>query len=411
MSCITSSPAAFRVDAFDAFLQVYANVVFSVTEFCEEQHPSRGSSAKRRRAASSKDAEDDDPDETPEPPLASPLASYEDPDSGLQRVSLVSLRPNRTFIIHISYCTPHGDDLAPITTVIKGRTTNNCKVVSARSLITDAHFDRLTSSEFMRVIVLHPSEWMICLVDWKQKRQVLLLMSRLYYEALFTISSPRHDFLLSIPNGNPRYGIDFSQSVPGCWAQSRKVRKLLCKGKGAALRVAVNRDFGDTMKRAQAYHDAKGGTWITPALIQAMELMSIAGDSYGVRLCAVELWDASTDTLLAACLGFALGSVYHDFTMFTSVRSSCSFGSLITKVLAAALEDCGYRLWYWGFRVAYMSSFEGSCGAVHWNRDDFYKLWTEYRSELPIWHVETYLKGNRGLLQALDVDAKPRDVK
>ncbi|CUG90271.1 leucyl/phenylalanyl-tRNA protein transferase, putative [Bodo saltans] len=421
---------AFRIDAYDSFLQLFANKRFEVVSFAPQpvETAKRRTSAKKKKSDKANSDDEIDPDDTPEQPLHVPLASHEDLDSGLQKVALVSLRPNTSFHISVRLTDTFDDEKHQDSDVLRltSKTTLYCKILSPRSLLTEKHFHCLTDEEMIRVLVLHPSDWMTCLIEWKQKRNVQSLMSRLYYDGLFTISSTRHDFLLSIPNGNPRYGIDFEKCTPGCWTHSKKVRRLL-QGKitrphtpstsddvvpaapslpeqqrgDCSLRVVVNRNFEDTMNRALAYHTAKGGTWMTDSLIKAMSLMSAIGSAHGVRLCAVELWDVSTNELLAGCLGFALGSVYHDFTMFTCVRSDASYGSLITKVLAAALHDCGYRLWYWGFRVDYMSAFEGRYGACEWPRDQFYELWAKHRAELPLWHVMEYLNEGKGLLKQL----------
>jgi Leu/Phe-tRNA-protein transferase len=404
---------AFRIDAFDSFLLLFSNKRFQVISFAALSEAKRRTSAKKTNNGGQA-SEEVDPDDTPEAPISSPIVSREDCDSGLQKVALVSLRPNTKFHVSVELIDEDGNTAVQTLT---SKTTQNCRILSPRSLLTDEHFHLLTEEEMTRALVLHPSDWMTCLIEWKQKRNVQSLISRMYYEGLFTISSPRHDFLLSIPNGNPRYGIDFEKCSPGCWTHSKKVRKLL-QGKrlrksedeetvarnnssDCPYRVVVNRNFEDTMKRALDYHTAKGGTWMTESLIKAMSLMSAVGSSHGVRLCAVELWNADSNELLAGCLGFALGSVYHDFTMFTCVRCDASYGALVTKVLAAALHDCGYRLWYWGFRVEYMSAFEGRYGACNWSREQFYDLWTTYRSELPIWHVMEYLNQGRGLLKGL----------
>lgn len=447
---------AFRVDAYDSFLQVFGNAPFRVLS----RKAVEGAQKKKRSNSG-----EVDPDDTPEVPLSSPVASGNDCETGLQKVALVSLRPGKTFRIVVE----HTQDTEPGTvssTTLTARTTENCKVLSPRSVITDEHLNLLTEDEMINVLVRHPSDWMNCLIEWKQKRRAQWLLSRLYYEGLFTISSPRYDFLLSIPNGDPRYGIDFTKCDPQCWTHSKKVRRLLQGVRRSTIngvqltchdneedtpqtpqeaqvtcqvneedtpqevqsalndvavkahkpnkakqvvqetsacpyRVVVNRNFEDTMQHALRYHTAKGGTWMTDSLIKAMSLMSCVGSAHGVRLCAVELWDAESQELLAGCLGFALGAVYHDFTMFTTVRSQASYGSLITKVLASALHDCGYRLWYWGFRVEYMSAFEGRYGACNWPRDEFYELWKLHRSELPVWHVMEYLNEGRGLLKNL----------
>lgn len=400
--------------AFVNFIQLLSNRSFEVV--------SRTAGAATRQRGTRNDEND-----APEPPLEEPISSRVDCETALHTVVLVGLRSNVTFQVVARFHEQNGtltDKVLSVRTV-----SSHSQAVQLRHLLTTDHFDILSHSEVCNAVVSQPTDWMLMFINWRQKAQVIRTLSRLYYEGLFTLPDMRVPNLLSLPNGVRRYVIDFQQCTDGCWTRSKKIRKNVarlttadpfreraqtetsaptegCKSKRRQLRVIVNEDFGASLRRALAYHGVRGGaTWITDDLVSALELMSVAGkNAHGVQLCAVELVDEQTREVLAGCIGFAIGSVYHDFTMYTAVRCSESYGTLVTNVLGAALQDCGYRLWYWGFRVDYMASYEADCGAAQMDRRDFYSVWNAARDELPIWHIVSYINESRGLLMALTKD-------
>ena len=284
------------------------------------------------------------------------------------------------------------------------------------------------------------------MVPWKNKRHVQQLLSRCFYEGLFTLPNPGTGEYESwaLPNGGKRYCIDLvalnHQTAPSTeaecntaasasdplsapssvidrstWFRSRKLRRLVRRGgEEDGLQLVVNRNIEQSLRLAQEYHlqpkktrdrdgnviEKESGTWITESLIKSFALMAAVGptpEGHGVKLCAVELLNREGE-VLAGCLGFALGSVYHDYTMFTCKRSQHSYGNMLTRLLGCALQHAGYKLWYWGFKLGYMEEFVEHCGGVDLPRDEFYRRWVEYRDELPIWSIDVFINSGKGAL-------------
>lgn len=319
-------------------------------------------------------------------------------------------------------------------------------------------------------------------VQWRNRKVVQRLLSRCFYEGLFTLpimeaeggaSSSNEPGMWILPNGGQRYCIDLErlnndvaaetvssetnnrdpsanqtqqeegaagpsdhnhkngQSVASesgnlvdrnTWFRCKKLRRLVRRGPSEqGLHMVVNRNLEDSLRLAQKYHsrpkkkvtrdrdgserssdDEGGGTWISSQMIQAFALMDAIGsapEGHGVKLCAVELINQSGD-VLAGCLGFALGCVYHDYTMFTCTRSKHSYGAVLTRLLGCALQHAGYKLWYWGFKLGYMNEFDAHCGGVDLPRDEFYRRWNMFREELPLWSIDIFINSGRAALPA-----------
>nr|CCC91080.1 conserved hypothetical protein [Trypanosoma congolense IL3000] len=217
----------------------------------------------------------------------------------------------------------------------------------------------------------------------------------LFYHSLFVL--PIHGRLLfcALPNYvEGRYCIDLEErNCP--WLRSKKVRRVIASGLYA---VAVNRDIGDSLKLAKRYHtNLRKDTWLIDDYITI--LIHMANNAQlNVRVAAVELVEKSSGCVMAGCLGFSVGALFHDFTMFTIKRSTESFGTAITKVMGSALQECGYNMWYWGTRVDYMKQYERGYGGRCIPKKEFLQRWERYREERPRFAVEEYLQSGRGAL-------------
>jgi hypothetical protein len=281
----------------------------------------------------------------------------------------------------------------------------------------------------------------------------LPFMHTFWYHGLFTLPqsvrlSPKDTLLFFLlPNGDGRYVLDFTcstlvqrttetscsnndngaetvslQEDPGCvnapsktnavnggreyalfpWRGHSKVRRVI---KSGSYTVAVRGDSSGVMaslQRAYDYHLSRGrSSWIDPVFIRLMGRCCDAApstDTGGARLVSVELIDEAAGAVVAGCCGMAIGSVYHDYTMFTLRQCKDSLGTFLTKLLGEALQRCGYALWYWGFRVEYMADYEKHFGAVNLPRDVFYRRWCAARDVAPTCAVEAFLKDGRGMV-------------
>ncbi|RNF06411.1 hypothetical protein TraAM80_03877 [Trypanosoma rangeli] len=222
------------------------------------------------------------------------------------------------------------------------------------------------------------------------------LLHLLFYHSLFALPyevNGKPIYLL--PNGaTGRFCLDLTQENVA-WRGSRKVRRLMSCDRFV---VAVNRDIRDSLCLAREYHiKQKGSTWIGVSYIDLLVNMA-SHPAYGVRIMALELLEKNSGMVLAGCLGYSLGSVYHDFTMFTMERGPEGFGNFATKLLGEALQQCGYNFWYWGMRLAYMEQFEGKYGGKVVCKSEFITRWGQYRNIQPTCTLEAFFQSGRGML-------------
>ncbi|RNF13461.1 uncharacterized protein Tco025E_06179 [Trypanosoma conorhini] len=222
------------------------------------------------------------------------------------------------------------------------------------------------------------------------------LLHLLFYHSLFALPSEvdeRPIYLL--PNGaTGRFCLDLKQeNIP--WRNSRKVRRLVSHDRFV---VAVNRDIRDSLYLAREYHTMRNEfTWLESSYIELLANMACHPEC-GVCIVAVELLEQSSGAVLAGCLGYSLGCVYHDFTMFTMRRSPEGFGTFVTKLLGDALQQCGYNIWYWGFCLDYMRQFEEKYGGRVVSKSEFITRWEEQRNVPPDCTLEAFFRSGRGML-------------
>merc|ERR1712154_419602 len=53
-----------------------------------------------------------------------------------------------------------------------------------------------------------------------------------------------------------------------------------------------------------------------------------------------------------------IGSILCDYTFMTLKRDNRSCGNILTKVIGHILQSCFYDIWYWGFRLEYMTDYD-----------------------------------------------------
>ncbi|KPA83326.1 hypothetical protein ABB37_02984 [Leptomonas pyrrhocoris] len=278
-------------------------------------------------------------------------------------------------------------------------------------------------------------------------RTALPFMHALWYHGLFTLPQPipcgpqSTLLLLLLPNSDERYVLDLASparhntsgapveshpltrqradgqtdatgaandggELPEArfypWRGHSKVRRVIRAG---TYTVVVRDDAAGvtgSLQRAYEYHLVQHeASWLDPAFIRLMGSCCEAApsqDTFGVRLVCVELVDEAAAEVVAGCCGMAIGSVYHDYTMYTVRRCKDSLGTFLTKLLGEALQRCGYTLWYWGLRLGYMAEYEKHFGAVAMSRNEFYARWCAARDVAPACAVETYLRSSKGMV-------------
>ncbi|SCU68119.1 leucyl/phenylalanyl-tRNA protein transferase, putative [Trypanosoma equiperdum] len=321
------------------------------------------------------------------------------------RATLWALFPNRSYDICLTLngdSDEHLSDARGTSPLIRSESTKycfsyntlplGCGIRDPVSFIYDATI--LCRSDFLDCLLAQPKDYMFIYLS---KHCLKELIARLFYQTLFPLPLSQSLGLCSLPNYRQgRYCLDLErEEYP--WLRNKKVKRLVSSG---LYSVAVNRDLSNSLRTAQEYHLQRcGSTWLNDNFIEALTDM---GDDkqLNVGILAVELIEESTGTAVAGCLGFGIGSVFHDFTMFTCQRTTESYGTIITKVMGAALQACGYNMWYWGDKIEYMKQYEGSYGARFLGREEFLRRWALYRDKKPKYFVGDFLRAGKGLLRS-----------
>ena len=112
-----------------------------------------------------------------------------------------------------------------------------------------------------------------------------------------------------------------------------------------------------------------------------------------------ELWDGPR--LAATTFGFASGCAFHDFTMATFIRDSRSPGAVLSLAVGHILQNCGFGLWYWGFKGEYMTRYD-QYGGKDFGRDDFSEIWTTLCHSEPSISIRDFIANGRALVPPLE---------
>ncbi|CAD2218011.1 hypothetical protein ADEAN_000549700 [Angomonas deanei] len=234
--------------------------------------------------------------------------------------------------------------------------------------------------------------------------------SLLYHGLFFLPAKYPFGWLLHLPNPEDRYLVDFAalrakeatcQKRPD-WRRSKKVRKNIASGQCRLVVQDTPEALRQALERAEAYQiDMHHSTWLCPEGISILSSLAPSGvaekSKKSVQVLVIDLVDAN-DNVLAGCCGFTLGSVYHDFTMYTQRRDRNGYGTFLTKLIAEALYTCGYDMWYWGLRVDYMAQYENGYGACTLPRSEFYRRWVQHR-DIPLSEdIVTFVRSNKAMV-------------
>lgn len=193
------------------------------------------------------------------------------------------------------------------------------------------------------------------------------------------------------------------------WRRSVKVRRLIQSGSYAVVVREGEKEMEAALLRAADYHASKrGATWLYPEIRTAIlrscsaSPPSTGTEELGLRFMAVELVRRDSGEVMAGCCGYAVGTVYCDYTMYTLAAQKESFGMVVTKLVGEALQQCGYDFWYWGACLEYMKEYKGRYGGRDVPRAEFYKRWERAKKEAPKRSLPDFLKANCGMLPYVD---------
>lgn len=179
-------------------------------------------------------------------------------------------------------------------------------------------------------------------------------LEQLLSHGLFVLPGPGP--LAACPLPVRPYVLDLTGLPRDRWGRSKKLRRH-----NSSFWLTVNSDFKKHLLACAAYHETRGGTWITPKLVdQLWELHESASSQ--VRTWCFELWDRASGALTAASFGLSIGTFFHDFSMCTLVKDDRSCGAVLSKCIGELLARCGMAFWYWGVKCPYMGEYDAFGG-------------------------------------------------
>lgn len=182
---------------------------------------------------------------------------------------------------------------------------------------------------------------------------------------IFSCPFPVEPFVFKLQESVSRRGRANPLEPGASWRRCKMLRRY-----GKEFELSCNADLAAHMRRCHEYHEAKGGSWMSPRFVDAM--MEVHRDEgNGVKVYSFELWDRRTGELSAASFGLAIGSFFHDFSMCCLAQDRRSSGAILSKAIGALLADCGVSDWYWGCRAEYMKEYDAH-GAQEISRAEYY---------------------------------------
>jgi Leu/Phe-tRNA-protein transferase len=149
---------------------------------------------------------------------------------------------------------------------------------------------------------------------------------------------------------------------------SKKVKKLLNKND---FIFTIDKNLDEVIKNIQMHHKTN---WLSLEYHQLLkELLEYKHASIDFEVKSFELWDKSTNTLVAGEIGYKISSTYTSLTGFClKDKKYNNFGKLQLVVLAKYLQENNYSFWNLGH--PYMQ-YKFDLGAKIFSRKDFLKRW------------------------------------
>ena len=206
-------------------------------------------------------------------------------------------------------------------------------------------------------------------IVWTTNPVSYRLLQSLWTNACFTLPSPAHP-IVTCPNPISRYCLDLTKGCP--WLRSKKVRRHKDE-----FYLTVDANYVQTFLACEETHRLGGnGSWITRELVDALD--RCRKENGDLKVYSIELWEKDGDKMAAAIMALSLGDIFHDYTTATMIRDARSPGAILTKVVGHLLAECGYTLWYWGFKNPYMAEYDGKFGGMQLdNKREFWPKWRQ----------------------------------
>eukprot|EP00796_Vickermania_ingenoplastis_P005989 gene5989-4295_t len=314
-------------------------------------------------------------------------------------IALWALNTDTTYVVHLKV--NEEEWIEKMSTTSLQRSFSWLSSIRLTSLITEP--DMFLRDDVDRLIRAQgAASWLNLLWVPEYPYNFSQIASVLFYHSLFllpSVSIKHGPSVFALPAPSSPYIIDLDRvGNPDVWKHSRKMKKLI-SSKKYVVRVSTDRDgILRNLACVVEYHTlVNGGTWLTSTFKNILAGVNEVTLVPHVQLVCFNIEDTNGE-VFAGCCGVSCGSVYKDFTMYTLKRCPMGYGTLASKILAEALQRCGYNLWYWGFQLEYMQDFEGRYGARQVTRSEFLDRWRMFRDSSPHQTLKEYFEQGNGLL-------------
>jgi len=149
---------------------------------------------------------------------------------------------------------------------------------------------------------------------------------------------------------------------------SKKVNKLIKKNN---YQLVINKNVDLVLKKLDEYHEPN---WLINEYQELIKkLLDYKDPSIDFELKSFELLEKNTNKLIAAEIGYKIGSTYTSLTGFsTKDKEHRNCGKLQLVLLAKYLEENNYDFWNLGH--PYMQ-YKFDLGAKEYKRAEFLKIW------------------------------------
>ena len=149
---------------------------------------------------------------------------------------------------------------------------------------------------------------------------------------------------------------------------SKKVKKLL---KEDNFKFTINTKFGEVITQLENYHKTN---WLENKYKELLlSLKDYKHSNIDFEIMSIELNDKNTNKLIAAEIGYKIGSTYTALTGFSSIFNNYNnWGKLQLVLLCKYLEENDFTFWNLGH--PYMQ-YKFDLGAKTYSRNEFLKRW------------------------------------
>ncbi|KAE9030826.1 hypothetical protein PR003_g10024 [Phytophthora rubi] len=199
-----------------------------------------------------------------------------------------------------------------------------------------------------------------------------LLLSHLMYEGFLPIASDFQDQCFLLPKLHRQRCVLLVNPT-----QPEHVPKAVRK-RAKKYKLVLNRDFDGVVAGC---HEKHGIPWLYPPIVESFKTLFQAGDNgvelfpgRRVRFFTVEIYDVTTDSLVAGELGYTVGSVYTSLTGFSKASGA---GTVQLHALSKLLYLAGFKMWDLGMSMDYKMGL----GAKDLERDDFLEQLYKFRPQ------------------------------